>query len=306
MNNPLVSIQIPTYNQKEYIKEAIESALVQSYERIQIIVADDCSNYNVKDFLKDYSSIPIVEIVVNSKNKGRVLNYHDTLYKRVKGKYFINLDGDDFFTDENFINYGVSLLEQNEKHKPLIFQGDHNIEKIKLMITEYEIIDEYSILINGFEYFKNIVDINEFRHSSTIFETKTAKSIGFYNFNCLFTDFNSAARLLLEEGSIIVSSKHVSEWRKHQNNATFSLGISNYKNEIASICNIIQTAKNKIDKKELNSIKIKLEEKIFKGVVFGFDQNKDFRSQLYFFMKYFKFRFFYIRLFVRFIYKWIT
>ena len=69
MNKPLVSIQIPTYNQKEYIKETLESALIQTYESIQIIVTDDCSNYDIKEFLKDYSSISLVEIVVNSKNK---------------------------------------------------------------------------------------------------------------------------------------------------------------------------------------------------------------------------------------------
>ena len=118
--------------------------------------------------------------------------------------------------------------------------------------------------------------------------------------------FNSASRLLLEDGSIIVSSKHVSEWRKHQNNATFSLGISNYKNELASINNIIQAAKNKIDKKALNLIKRKLDKKILKGVVLGFDQKKKFKSQFVFFMKYFKFRIFYIRLFIRFVYKSIT
>ena len=306
MNKPLVSIQIPTYNQKEYIKETVESALIQTYESIQIIVTDDCSNYDIKEFLKDYSSISLVEIVVNSKNKGRVLNYHDSLYNQIKGKYFINLDGDDYFTDTKFIEYGVSLLENNSKNKPLLFQGDHNIEKIKLMIPEFELIDEYSILIDGNEYLKKITDINEFRHSSTIFETKKAKSIGFYNFDCLFTDFNSASRLLLEDGSIIVSSKHVSEWRKHQNNATFSLGISNYKNELASINNIIQAAKNKIDKKALNLIKRKLDKKILKGVVLGFDQKKNFKSQFVFFMKYFKFRIFYIRLFIRFVYKSIT
>lgn len=34
---PLVSIQIPTYNQNQNIKEAIDSALAQTYEHLQVL-----------------------------------------------------------------------------------------------------------------------------------------------------------------------------------------------------------------------------------------------------------------------------
>jgi cellulose synthase/poly-beta-1,6-N-acetylglucosamine synthase-like glycosyltransferase len=40
---PLVSVIIPAYNRPAYLKEAIESAVGQSYQNIEIIVSDDCS-----------------------------------------------------------------------------------------------------------------------------------------------------------------------------------------------------------------------------------------------------------------------
>jgi len=37
----LVSVFIPTYNQKDFVHETIDSVLVQDYENIEIIITDD-------------------------------------------------------------------------------------------------------------------------------------------------------------------------------------------------------------------------------------------------------------------------
>jgi glycosyltransferase involved in cell wall biosynthesis len=41
MNNPFISVLIPTYNCAQYIGQAIDSVLVQKYDNLEIIVADD-------------------------------------------------------------------------------------------------------------------------------------------------------------------------------------------------------------------------------------------------------------------------
>lgn len=83
-NSPLVSIQIPTYNQKKYIKEAFDSVLNQTYSNKQTIVSDDSSpEYDVFEFFKDSINLTGVFFYKNTVNLGRVGNYNNTLYNHV-------------------------------------------------------------------------------------------------------------------------------------------------------------------------------------------------------------------------------
>ena len=53
-NLPLVSILIPTYNQPEYFRQALESALNQTYPNIEIIVSDDSTDNRVERVASEY------------------------------------------------------------------------------------------------------------------------------------------------------------------------------------------------------------------------------------------------------------
>ena len=53
-NLPLVSILIPTYNQPDYFRLALESAIAQDYPNIEIIVSDDSTDDRVKNVFDEY------------------------------------------------------------------------------------------------------------------------------------------------------------------------------------------------------------------------------------------------------------
>lgn len=111
---PLVSIMIPTYNQEAYISDAIESALAQDYPNLEVVVTDDCSTDHTAEVVKQYLTDSRLKYHRNTKNLGRVGNYHNTLYNVASGEWVVNLDGDDYFTDNKFISIGMSRILENE------------------------------------------------------------------------------------------------------------------------------------------------------------------------------------------------
>ena len=51
--NDLVSIIIPVYNSKIFVKDTIDSILKQTYTNFEIIIIDDCSTDGSFKFLKN-------------------------------------------------------------------------------------------------------------------------------------------------------------------------------------------------------------------------------------------------------------
>lgn len=54
-NNPLVSVIIPVYNKRKFIKETIDSVVNQSYQNFEIIVVDDGSTDSSIDIVNSLS-----------------------------------------------------------------------------------------------------------------------------------------------------------------------------------------------------------------------------------------------------------
>ncbi|MBA7608924.1 Undecaprenyl-phosphate 4-deoxy-4-formamido-L-arabinose transferase [subsurface metagenome] len=91
-NKPKVSVIIPLYNQKQYVGEAIESILNQTYPNIEIIVVNDGSTDNPFSVLEKYKKNIIL---INQENKG-LAAARNTGLKNCSGEYIQFLDADDF------------------------------------------------------------------------------------------------------------------------------------------------------------------------------------------------------------------
>ena len=81
--NPLVSIVIPVYNGANYVSEAIESALKQTYKNIEIIVVNDGSTDNTEKIVKKYGD----KIRYFYKENGGVASALNLGIKNMKGEY---------------------------------------------------------------------------------------------------------------------------------------------------------------------------------------------------------------------------
>jgi glycosyltransferase involved in cell wall biosynthesis len=95
VNKPLVSILIPVFNRDELVGAAIESALNQSYESVEIIIGDNCSTDETWKVIKDYSSRDRRIIAFrNDTNIGPVKNWKKCL-DFASGEYVKILFSDD-------------------------------------------------------------------------------------------------------------------------------------------------------------------------------------------------------------------
>jgi len=76
MNNELVSILIPTYNREELIGETIQSALLQTYSHIEVIVVDNASTDGTWAVIKAFASKDHrIKAFRNETNIGPVRNW---------------------------------------------------------------------------------------------------------------------------------------------------------------------------------------------------------------------------------------
>ncbi|MBC8120609.1 MAG: glycosyltransferase [Gemmatimonadaceae bacterium] len=91
--NPLVSVIIDNYNYAQYLPEAIESVLNQSYRNFELIVVDDGSKDNSREVIESYSD-RLNAIFQPNGGQGSALT---TGITNAKGQIICFLDADDYF-----------------------------------------------------------------------------------------------------------------------------------------------------------------------------------------------------------------
>lgn len=109
MEQALVSVCIPTYNNAEYIEETIRCILNQTYQNIEVIVVDDQSKDNTVEVVKAISDDRI-KLYVNEKNLGMSGNWNRCM-ELCSGEYIKLICADDLI-HESLIEKEVAVMEQ--------------------------------------------------------------------------------------------------------------------------------------------------------------------------------------------------
>ncbi|MFC1504989.1 glycosyltransferase [Thermodesulfobacteriota bacterium] len=116
--NPLVSIVIPVYNGSDYLQEAIDSALAQTYQHVEVIVVNDGSNDNgqTETVAKSYGE----QIRYFYKENGGVASALNLGIVKMKGDYFSWLSHDDVYFS-NKIEEQIRFYKSINKKKVIIY-----------------------------------------------------------------------------------------------------------------------------------------------------------------------------------------
>ena len=108
MKDPLVNIIINNYNYGRFLREAIDSALNQTYSNIEVIVVDDGSTDDSREIIAGYGKriIPVLK-----KNGGQATAFNEGL-KASQGEIICFLDADDWFAP-NKVEVIIRQFESN-------------------------------------------------------------------------------------------------------------------------------------------------------------------------------------------------
>jgi len=115
MTPPLVSILINNYNYAQFLREAIESALSQSYSHVEIIVVDDGSTDQSREIILSYGSrlIPIFK-----ENAGQASAFNAGVAAS-RGDILCFLDSDDYYYPDKIARV-VEVFRGLDIAKPLM------------------------------------------------------------------------------------------------------------------------------------------------------------------------------------------
>lgn len=123
MKNDIISILMPVYNVENYIDEAIESILNQTYQNFELIVVDDCSTDNTYEHVEKYSrNNSKVKLFKNNENM-KICKTLNRALSEAKGDYIARMDGDDISTPNRL----EVLMGYLKKHKDISLVGSYLI-----------------------------------------------------------------------------------------------------------------------------------------------------------------------------------
>ena len=98
---PAISVLLPMYNAQDYIAEALDSVLAQTFEDFECLVMDDGSSDASRKIVQDYARAD-TRITLLSQPKSGIVTALNQLILAAQGRYLVRFDSDDVCYPERF------------------------------------------------------------------------------------------------------------------------------------------------------------------------------------------------------------
>jgi len=255
MNNPLVSIVIPVYNGSNYLKYAIDSALGQDYDNIEVIVVNDGSTDNTEEIAKNYGD----KIRYFSKENGGVATALNLAIRNAKGEYISWLSHDDYYLS-NKVSKQINEFKKDNVHKKTIIFSNFNI----IYILNKKKVNEYKSVLNiQNSGYLNKIDVLKILflsqiHGCTLLIPKNAfEDVGYFDESLKTTqDYDLYFKLLKNKYCFYYLYESLIFMRNHENQDTKKkLKLVEY--EVKALFeNAYKTFKDDIEKASKDDFKI--------------------------------------------------
>lgn len=208
----LISIIIPYYKKKHFVKQSVNSVLNQTYKNIEVILIYDDISYEDLNYIKSIKNLDSrIKLIINKKNYGAGVSRNIGI-KSSRGKYIAFIDADDYW-------YPSKLEKQIEYLKR---------KKSSICHTSYKIINSKNKLI-GYRKAKNYNVFTEIITSCDIGLSTVMLKRNILNNKCQFAnlktkeDFVLWLKILKNNYKIVALDEILTTWRKLNNSLSSSV-----------------------------------------------------------------------------------
>jgi len=206
MNPPIVTVYITNHNYGEYINQAIQSVLDQSFQDFELIVIDDGSTDDSRLRIKKFENKEKIKVIYQNK-RGLTISNNIAL-NQARGEYIIRLDADDYL-DKNALK---------------ILLNEFDTEEIGMVFGDWYVINRAGEVISiekRHNFTKDVSMYDQPAHGAcTMFRTKYLREIGGYDESITRQDGYELWFRLIERYEIRNINVPVFYYRKHGNSLT--------------------------------------------------------------------------------------
>ena len=207
----LVSVVIPYFKKREYIKRCIQSVLRQNYQKFEIIIVYDGEDFSDLAYISALvKKDKRIHLIKNNKLLGAGLSRNKGI-NIAKGKFIALLDADDYW-NKNKLKFQIKFMKNHN------YQVSH---------TSYQIIDKENKKIS-IRSARNFYEIEDLLYSCDIGLSTVILKKNIFSNNTKFPDTKTKEdfvlwlRLLKKKTPIIGLDKKLTYWRKLDNSLSSS------------------------------------------------------------------------------------
>ena len=225
--HPAISVIMSVYNAGQFLHEAIDSILNQTFKDFEFIIINDSSTDNSSDIISSFDDQRI-KIINNDKNLGLAASLNIAL-QIARGKFIARLDADDI-CNKGRLKKQYNYLQENPQIK-ILGSACNIINESGIHLGEWSVpCSPDEVLVASLEY-------NPFVHSSVIFCRESAKSCGNYPEIPFSQDYALWIKMLKKyKGSNI--AEPLIQYRQHRDQISQQNHIQNKRQKIK---HLIQT-----------------------------------------------------------------
>ena len=219
MAEPLVSVIIPAYNAQNFIAEAIESVMAQTYQNWELLVADDGSIDNTKSVIQAYC-LKDTRISYLYQPNGRLPKARNLGLAHARGEYVAFIDADDVWFKEKLSVQVNLFIETNADlifSDAIIFTDD--VEKPKMLMGAGK------GYFQGEEGLRSFLAFNRIPVLTVVMKTAVIKAQGGFCEDASIPqseDYHLWLRLLMNGYVLYGSERILAGYREHSGAMSFS------------------------------------------------------------------------------------